>query len=143
MAAFDRTAHVNNFWTNKIKPSSPIYAFLLSEIAITAVDENSVVAELKLGPSHINSKGTLHGAVSATLVDWASSMAIAATGRDRTGVSTDLHTTYISTAKIGDVLVIRGTASKVGSNLAYTTVDISKSSGEVVAHGVHTKFIRQ
>ena len=112
-----------------------------------SVSENHVVAELRLEDLHLNSKGTLHGTVSACLVDWATSMAIAASGRDKTGVSTDLHVTCVSTAKLGDILRIEATASKVGTNLAYTTVQIWNVSDEkktqIVCHGLHTKFVMQ
>lgn len=135
-------SHVSNVWT-RIKASSPIYNFLLSDITILEATNGSIQAQLRVGSNHINSKGILHGTVSACLVDWASSLAVASTGLDRTGVSTDLHTTYVSSAKEGDVLVIDGKANKVGANLAYTTVDISTSAGVLVAHGVHTKYIRQ
>jgi acyl-coenzyme A thioesterase 13 len=141
MAESDTLSHVQSVW-DRIKPSSPIYAFLLSDIRIAEAKEAYIKAELDVGPNHINSKGTLHGTVSACIVDWASSLAIAATGLERTGVSTDLHTTYVSTAKEGDVLIIEGKASKVGKNLAYTTVEI-RTNTSVVAHGVHTKFVRQ
>lgn len=69
-------------------------------------------------------------------------MAIASTGRDKTGVSTDLHTSFVSSAKEGDVLVIEGRVSRVGGTMAYTSVEIRKEGGEVVATGLHTKFMR-
>ena len=130
-----------------MKSASPIYSFLLSKISIVSASDNHVVAELILEDLHLNSKGTLHGTASACLVDWATSMAIAANGRDKTGVSTDLHVTYVSTAKLGDVLRIEATASKVGTNLAYTTVHIwnvrDEKNTQVVCHGLHTKFVMQ
>ena len=127
-----------------MKPSSPIYALLLADVSIISATEDSITAELKLQSMHLNSKGTLHGTVSACLVDWASSMAIAATGRDKTGVSTDLHVSYVSTAKADDTLRIEAMASKVGTTLAYTTVQVSRvSDGQVICHGLHTKFVRQ
>ena len=135
-------SHVQNVWA-QIKPSSPIYHFLLSDITITRAAKGSIQAELRVGPNHTNSKGVLHGTVSACLVDWASSLAVASTGADKTGVSTDLHTSYVSTAREGDLLVIEGKVNKIGTNLAFTTVEISTDAGVVVAHGVHTKFVRQ
>lgn len=109
-----------------------------------SADNGSMVAELEVVENHLNSKGGLHGSVSATIVDWAGGMAIASTGMEKTGLSTDIHVTYVSTAKLGDVLTIEGNASKVGKNLGFTTVSISKGQGEkkqVVAHGTHTKYI--
>lgn len=103
-----------------------------------------MVATLPVTANHLNSKGGLHGSVSATIVDWAGGMAIASTGLEKTGLSTDIHVSYVSTAKSGDVLTIEGDVSKVGRNMGFTTVTIYKGEGEnktIVAHGTHTKYI--
>jgi acyl-coenzyme A thioesterase 13 len=103
-----------------------------------------MLAELPVSANLLNSKGSLHGSVSATIVDWAGGMAIASTGLEKTGLSTDIHVSYVSTAKLGDTLTIEGSVSKVGRNMGFTTVTISKGEGEkktVVAHGTHTKYI--
>ena len=129
---------------DRISQGSPVYNFFFSNIHLVSADNGSMVAELEVVENHLNSKGGLHGSVSATIVDWAGGMAIASTGMEKTGLSTDIHVTYVSTAKLGDVLTIEGNASKVGKNLGFTTVSISKGQGEkkqVVAHGTHTKYI--
>ena len=90
----------------------------------------------------MNSKGTLHGTVSACIIDWAGGLAIASTGRDKTGLSTDIHTTFTSTAKEGDLLEIEGRVTKLGSSLGFTTIEIRKKDGGVVANGTHTKYIK-
>ena len=58
-------------------------------------------------------------------------------------MSTDIHTSYVSTAKAGDVLEIEGKASKVGRTLAFTTVEIRKAGGGLVCTGTHTKYVKQ
>ena len=145
--------HVRAHWSRLIS-NSPIYKFLLSSIDIVSATHGTITAHLTLSQEHLNSKGTLHGSVSACLTDWAGGLAIASTGLDSTGVSTDIHTTYVSTAKLGDVLEVTGQASKVGGSLAFTTVEICKlekaeGDGEgkegkkVVCHGTHTKFVKR
>ena len=135
--------HVQSVWT-RMKPNSPIYSWLLDEISLISATNGSIQARLRVKPVHLNSKGTLHGTTSACLVDWAGGMAIASTGRDKTGVSTDIHTTYVSTAKEGDYLVITAKASKVGGTLAYTSIEISKEDGgAIVCTGTHTKYVKQ
>lgn len=134
---------VNACW-NRISKNSPVYSFFFSEIELVSAEKGSMLARLPVGENHINSKGTLHGSVSATIVDWAGGMAIASHGLLQTGLSTDIHVTYVSTAKIGDVLSIEGKTSKLGRNLGFTTVTIYKGEGEeqsMVAHGTHTKYI--
>lgn len=129
-----------------MRRDSPIYEFLLSDISLVSASKGVFTARLNVKTCHLNSKGTLHGAVSACLTDWAGGLAIATHGREKTGVSTDIHTTFISTAKEGDVLEIEGRADKVGGTLAFTSVQIRKVGGDgassVVAMGSHTKYVK-
>ena len=137
--------HVHKHW-EALKANSPIYKFLLADIELTEAHNGSITAHLLVSSEHLNSKGTLHGTVSACLTDWAGGLAIASTGLDKSGVSTDIHTTYVSTAKEGDVLEVVGRAGKVGKTLAFTTVEINKLSegGKVlVCNGTHTKYVKQ
>ena len=139
--------HIQNYWAN-MQRNSPIYDFLLSDIHLVSASQGVVTARLVVKPRHLNSKGTLHGTVSACLTDWAGGLAIATHGREKTGVSTDIHTTFVSTAREGDVLEIKGRADKVGGTLAFTSVEIRKvggddGAGSVVAMGSHTKYVKQ
>lgn len=62
----------------------------------------------------------------------------------RTGVSVDIHVSYLAGARIGDVLEIEGRVDRVGRSMGFTTVVIEKVEGEkrtVVARGSHTKFL--
>ena len=137
--------HVRKHWA-ELRGKSVIYNFLLSNIDVVAASHGTVTARLKVGKEHLNSKGTLHGTVSACLTDWAGGLAIASTGLDKTGVSTDIHTIYISTAKEGDDLEVVGRATKVGKTLAYTTIEIVKLSADgqrvPVCNGTHTKYVK-
>ena len=138
--------HIEKYWANMQK-NSPIYDFLLSDITLTSASKGTFTARLTVKPCHLNSKGSLHGVVSTCLTDWAGGLAIATHGLEKTGVSTDIHTTFISTAKEGDVLEIEGRANKVGGTLAFTAVEIRKFGGDgtntsIVATGSHTKFVK-
>lgn len=136
--------HVQSHW-NRIKPTSPVYSFFFSDIEIFHAEKGMMKARLLLGPNHINSKGSLHGSVSATLVDWAGGLAIATHGLEKTGLSTDIHVTYVSAAREGDRIEVEGKTSKIGRNLGFVVVNITKSGtdGEeiVVATGTHTKYL--
>lgn len=130
-------------WT-RISQNSPVYTFFFSDVVLVSATNGSMVATLPVTANHLNSKGGLHGSVSATVIDWAGGMAIASTGLEKTGLSTDIHVSYVSSAKLGDVLTIEGNVSKVGKNMAFTTVTIYKGEGEdktIVAHGTHSKYI--
>jgi len=54
---------------------------------------------------------------------------------------------YVSAAKVGDMLEIEGRTTKMGATLAYTTVVIYKlkEGGErtVVVQGSHTKYVKR
>ena len=74
----------------------------------------------------------------------AGGMAIATHGLEQTGLSVDIHVSYLSTAKENDILTIEGTTTKVGRNLGFTTVNIFKGQDDnltPVATGSHTKYI--
>lgn len=75
-------------------------------------------------------------------------MAIASTGAEKIGVSIDIHNTFVSTAKEGDLLEIESVASSIGRTLAFTTVEIRKKGLQennrslVVSTGTHTKYVK-
>ncbi|CAK5272743.1 unnamed protein product [Mycena citricolor] len=131
--------------------SSPLYAHLLSTIALTAVEKGHVTLRLVVLPVHVNSKSILHGSLSAAIVDLVGGLIAIAAGSPKTGVSTDLHVSFVSSAKLGDELYIEGFAERVGGTLAFTRVRIEKvvdsegvKGGErvLVATGTHTKYVK-
>ncbi|KAE8369689.1 HotDog domain-containing protein [Aspergillus caelatus] len=139
-------SHVRDVWDAQ-RANSPIYALLLDNITITDASPGTIHASLRVAKNHTNSKGGLHGTLTACIVDWAAGMAIASQGSSYTGVSTDLHVSYLSSAKEEEVLEITGRAMKVGGTLAYVSVEIEKvkENGDrvVVATGLHTKYVRK
>ncbi|CAK7229418.1 hypothetical protein SCUCBS95973_007218 [Sporothrix curviconia] len=162
--------HVRTHWAG-IQPNSPIYNLFFSGIRIvdarredvgsSSTSGGRILARLPVVPIHVNSKHILHGAVSAALVDWAGGMAIAAaTGRHQTGVSVDIHVSYVAAARAGDELEIEAWVQRVGRSLAYTSIEIRqrprearedddaaaadspvRTRGPVVAVGSHTKYV--
>jgi acyl-coenzyme A thioesterase 13 len=141
--------HIARVWQS-MQGKSPIYDFLLNTQHLTLVSASKGIfkAHLVLAPCHVNSRGTIHGAVSATIVDFAGGLSIATHGFEKTGASVDIHLTYLSTAKIGDTVEIEGIANKVGKSMAFTSVKITKllengDLGPMVVSASHTKYIRQ
>lgn len=138
--------HVEHLVQTRL-PGSPIYAFLLTPVRIVSAGKGHVIARLPLSENHMNSMKSLHGSVSATIVDWMGGMAIATHDlRSGTGVSVDIHVTYQSGAKVGEEVEIEGIAEKVGGSLAFTKVVVYKveggKRGGIVVAGTHTKFVR-
>jgi acyl-coenzyme A thioesterase 13 len=146
MASSTELEHVQKVWGN-MKGNSPIYDFLLSDAEIVSATRGTATARLTLGKNHVNSRGTIHGAVSATIVDWSGGLAISTHGLEKTGASVDIHVTYIGTAAVGETIEIEATADKVGRNMAFTTIRIYRlvdgKPGPMVATASHTKYIQQ
>lgn len=126
---------------------SPIYQLLLPTVRITSATKGHVVARLLLTEVHMNNGGSIHGSVSATIIDWMGGMAIASHDlRSGTGVSVAINADYQSGAKIGEEIEIEGIADRVGGNLGFTRVTIFKveegERGRIVVSGSHTKFVK-
>ncbi|KAG5913647.1 hypothetical protein E4U42_000956 [Claviceps africana] len=141
-----RTSQVDALM-RRLLATSPIYGLILADMQLRDVRPGAVTLYLRLTPTHLNSKGGLHGAVSATVVDFVTGLAICAHDlRDTTGASVDMHLSFLAAAHAGDELVVRASAERVGANLAFVTVRINKLVGDGVEKSVtlaqHTKFVR-
>lgn len=104
-----------------------------------------MTVQLLVEARHLNSKQSLHGSVSATLIDFIGGVCIASYDkRDNTGVSTDMHISFVSGAKLGDLLDVEGKVVRCGGTLAYTEATIRKAVDKsVVTTGTHTKYVKQ
>ncbi|KAJ3329854.1 Acyl-coenzyme A thioesterase 13 [Kappamyces sp. JEL0680] len=111
-------------------------------LRVTSVEGGRVVFAFQVGEGHTNLYGTLHGGCIATLIDWCSSLAIGAKQDDlgRMGVSVDLHTTYLSTAKSGDVVEIVSECYKASGRLGFTRTTLHVHD-RLIAMGSQTKFL--
>ncbi|KAJ7487920.1 thioesterase family protein [Mycena latifolia] len=127
--------------------SSPLYKLLLPSLVLSSASHGHVTLKLVVLPLHVNSKALLHGSLSSTLVDLVGGLAIASAGSPKTGVSTDLHVSFVGSAREGDTLWVEGIAERVGGTLAFTRVRVEKEGareGErtLVATGTHTKYVK-
>uniref|UniRef100_A0A673U1Y0 Acyl-coenzyme A thioesterase 13 n=2 Tax=Suricata suricatta TaxID=37032 RepID=A0A673U1Y0_SURSU len=115
---------------------------VLEKVTLVSAGPGKVICEMKVGNEHSNNYGTLHGGMTATLVDNISTLALVSTERGLPGVSVDMNITYMSPAKIGEDLVITAHVLKQGKTLAFTSVDVTnKATGKLVAQGRHTKHL--
>ncbi|PWN25727.1 Thioesterase/thiol ester dehydrase-isomerase [Jaminaea rosea] len=143
--------------TTKILSASPVYSHLLSSLSLQSASPGQVTYIWPQLPAHcLNSHHTLHGAVSATLIDFLGGPVIASTSSNpleaKRGVSTDISAQYLREAKEGERVRIVGRAKKVGKRLAWVGVEIwagGKEGGpeggeggeRLCVEGSHTKFI--
>ncbi|XP_016071737.1 PREDICTED: acyl-coenzyme A thioesterase 13 [Miniopterus natalensis] len=123
-------------------PHSAHHPFFCIQVTLVSASPGKVTCELKVEEEHANKMGTLHGGLTATLVDNISTMALLCTERALPGVSVDMNITYMSPVKIGEVVVITAHILKEGRTLAFASVDLTnKATGKLVAQGRHTKHL--
>ncbi|XP_076999925.1 acyl-coenzyme A thioesterase 13 isoform X1 [Tamandua tetradactyla] len=115
---------------------------VLEKVTLVSTSPGKVICEMQVEEEHANKLGTLHGGLTATLVDTISTMALLCTERGAPGVSVDMNITYMSPAKIGEDIVITAHVLKQGKTLAFASVDLTnKATGKLIAQGRHTKHL--
>ncbi|MEE6464778.1 hypothetical protein FKM82_006352 [Ascaphus truei] len=126
----------------KALSDGPGFDRVLSKLDLVSANPGKVVCEMKVEEEHANRAGTLHGGLTATLVDIVSTAALIHTERGAPGVSVDMNITYINAAKIGESILITAQVLKQGKTLAFSTVDLTnKDTGKLIAQGRHTKHL--
>jgi len=83
------------------KPARPVHTAVVNimsrsicdQVEILSATPGKVVCEMKVEEEHTNRGGTLHGGLTATLVDVISTTAIMYTERGAPGVSVDMNIT--------------------------------------------------
>ncbi|KAJ1972215.1 hypothetical protein H4R35_004803 [Dimargaris xerosporica] len=115
-------------------------AAILAQLAILEATPGRVVCQVPVQQENTNRLGTAHGGWLATIVDVAGSLSIASHGRDATGVSIDINTSYLSAPKLGETLTVEAVCQKLGRNLAFTQVEL-RVGQRLVATGRHTKHL--
>ncbi|KAG0540431.1 hypothetical protein BDA96_03G408400 [Sorghum bicolor] len=84
----------------------------------------------------------MHGGALASLVDLVGSAVFYAGGSPTTGVSLEITISYINAARANEEIEIEGTALGIGEKTGCVVVEVrKKSTGEVIAHGRHTKYL--
>ncbi|XP_038190847.1 acyl-coenzyme A thioesterase 13 [Arvicola amphibius] len=120
----------------------PGFDRVLEKVTLVSAAPDKVICEMKVEEEHTNKFGTLHGGLTATLVDSISTMALMGTERGLPGVSVDMNITFMSPAKLGEVVVITAHILKQGKTLAFASVDLTnKTTGKLIAQGRHTKHL--
>ncbi|CAB10079.1 putative esterase C31F10.02 [Schizosaccharomyces pombe] len=118
-------------------------AHVVSDIQIISAVPGFVECSLKLQKHHLNRMGNLHGGCIAALTDLGGSLALASRGLFISGVSIDMNQTFLqSGGTLGSSILLHAKCDRLGSNIAFTSVDFLTSSNEVFAKGRHTKFVR-
>ncbi|KAK6180197.1 hypothetical protein SNE40_012390 [Patella caerulea] len=115
---------------------------LMKGIKVVDGGNGRCICELAVKEHVLNSFGTMHGGMAATLVDAVSTWAVMTVGESRPGVSVDLSVSYMKPALLNETLIIDATTLKIGKTLAFLSVDIrNKETNKLIAQGKHTKFV--
>ncbi|KAI3358587.1 hypothetical protein L3Q82_015011, partial [Scortum barcoo] len=126
----------------KTMVDNPGFDRVLRKVNVLSASPGKVVCEMRVEEEHTNRGGTLHGGLTATLVDVISTMAVMYSERGAPGVSVDMNITYMTAAKMGEDVLITAQVLKEGRTLAFATVDLtSKTTGKIIAQGRHTKHL--
>ncbi len=117
---------------------------LLQKCCFVDGDIGRCVASLRIEEEHTNRGGTLHGGLSALLVDNISTIALTLPDGQAFsyGVSVNMDLSYMKAAKIGDEILIEANVLRRGRTLAFLEVELrNKATNELLVKGSHTKFV--
>ncbi|XP_017022937.1 acyl-coenzyme A thioesterase 13 [Drosophila kikkawai] len=110
-------------------------------IQITDGGDGRAVGEFTVEKEHLNRGGTLHGGLTATIVDNVTTYALMSKG-SHPGVSVNLNVNYISPARPGEVVEVEANTVRAGKKLAYLDCVLRrKSDGRIIANGGQVKFV--
>ncbi|XP_077993918.1 acyl-coenzyme A thioesterase 13-like [Glandiceps talaboti] len=112
-----------------------------AKVSVVTAEPGRVKFEMPVCEEHSNKGGTLHGGMTATLIDMMTTVALMTTERAVPGVSVDMNITYMKAAFPGETITIDAKVLKAGKTLGFTTCDITNEKGALVAQARHTKFI--
>nr|XP_040138033.1 acyl-coenzyme A thioesterase 13 [Ictidomys tridecemlineatus] len=65
------------------------------QVTLVSAAPEKVICEMKVEEQHANKMGTLHGGLTATLIDSISTVALLCSERGLPGVSVDMNITYV------------------------------------------------
>jgi len=106
-------------------------------LKVTRMYKDGLTLECELRPEMANGHGTLHGGVTATLIDAAVGMGIIARAGGRLAGTVDLHVNFIRPGVDGSFRC-RSRILKAGKTLAFGEAVVRDRQGHVVATGAAT-----
>lgn len=107
---------------------------------LTRVYKDGVALECAIEPHKLNLLGTLHGGVTATLIDAAAGIAIIGFLGGRPATTVELKVNYLRPVTHGKVHA-RSRIIKLGRTLAFATVEVKDSHARLVATGSATYMV--
>ncbi|CAK8538539.1 unnamed protein product [Lathyrus sativus] len=124
-------------------PPKFMETLIMSSLRVDLIEPGCIICSMTIPPRLLNSRNSLHGGGTATLVDAVGSVVIPASGHvGLTGVSVEINVTYFDAAYVDEEIEIEAKALRMGKNLTVTSVEFrKKKTGKVFAQGRHTKYL--
>ncbi|TDG52895.1 hypothetical protein AWZ03_000438 [Drosophila navojoa] len=110
-------------------------------VKITSGGEGRCVGEFTVAAEHLNRLGSLHGGLTATILDNVTTYALMSKG-SHPGVTSSLSVSYVSAARPGDVIEVDANTLHSGRKMAYIECVLrNKADGKIIAKGGQTKYV--
>lgn len=116
---------------------------LAKTVELLSLQEGKASFKMKVDESHLNGVGTLHGGMTAFLVDNLTTGTVLTKPPHLPGVSIDMSISYLRAAPVGEEITINTEVVKMGRTLAFTSAELLNKDGKLIAKASHTKFIGQ
>ncbi|KAM0908143.1 hypothetical protein ACQ4PT_015650 [Festuca glaucescens] len=124
-------------WHERGVGTRPYDAFTVAGLRVDAIEPGRALFSFTVPP-----RLTMHGGTVASLVDLVGSAVIFAGGSPTTGVSLDITISYLNVARANEEIEIEAKVLGIGETTGCVTVEVRrKATGEVLAHGSHTKYL--
>ena len=108
---------------------------------LLSCEEGKASFKMIVDESHVNRPGTLHGGMTATLIDSLTTFVLATKPPHIPGASVDMSISYLRPAKPGQEIIINAEVVKMGQTLAFTSAELLHKDGKLIAKGSHTKYV--
>nr|CAB3475006.1 unnamed protein product [Digitaria exilis] len=118
-------------------------AFTVAGLRVDAIEPGrAMICSFTVPPRLTDASKRMHGGALASLVDLVGTAVFFAGGSPVTGVSLEITISYLNAARANEELEIESRILSIGEKTGCVTVEIrNKATGEVIAHGRHTKYL--
>lgn len=120
---------------NALIPKMPFNHLL--GLRVSRVHADGITLELEVTSQLTNLLGTLHGGVTASLIDSAIGMAIIGQLGGRPATTVELKLNYLRPASLGKIRA-RSKIVRIGKTLAVGTAEVREAHGHLIAMGSAT-----
>ena len=133
--------HSGDSFSNSLTPPNSLDRSTLATVGNEISIDYTIPAKI----CRVNSDGTSYFSVASilALLDDFSSYGLLMQDRNhRPGVSVKLNTEILRPSKAGEKVRLVSRSDKIGKSMAFCSMEVRSTSGEVLARGKHLKFVQ-